>query len=919
MPTKEQLLTGLKKADAAGDVPAAKAIARAIKAMDATVQADPSFPEGVLRGVNKGLGTVLAPLYDTGAFAVAKATGEPTRTYNERFVGPDPVSPQGRIARAAGGMAGMALPIGMGMNLAGQAIAKAPAAIRAGEGLAQKAIADMLVSRAASPIGAAAGDIMGGLGAGFGGQAVEESGMEPGALKSFTKGAAEIAGGLAGEAVAPPLMVRAGLAAGRKGRDLYRTLFTDEGGIAPAASRVGEVVGSRESALRNLESEYSVPLTPAQKADDPGLYALQKAAMSEDQNAADAIRALNAENRARLTQQLSELKGPGGDPQIAVKRRAAIRTATIRQQYENRIGEINSGVADASAQRAAKVSERKQYLDNLAAQARQTADEQIARLAPDISEEEASRLYRTALDDAETEADAEVKRLFEAVPVETPVKTHAALIAYQNLQKRLPQAQQHQIEPYREYFVQNADNPSRKFLGLQSNIKEVQGLRSELLANARSYNQPGQEGKRARAFELADALLKSLEGSEGMHPALKEALDFTRLTKQRFGQPDVSEVVGSTKTGASRVPDPETLRRMVGSGGPGATAGVEQAITAVPGSEKIIEAYLKNQFRRQAYPAGKFSVDAGEKFLTSNQTMLERFPEFAASVRNSVTASRNMKSDVSGIGQMKKEIDAAAKAASAAENKFAVTATKEAAATAAGRSARYTDKLKSYTAKFLKTDPSQLLDTALSSPPGFARTVKNNVKDNVTAREGLRAAAVDRLMQKAGGGFDLDGRPVVSGSKLLGHINESRGVLGEWLTKDQVRRAEFIAEQLARIERSEAATPAVEGLSTHVPSKMISTAARVAGVRAMGNMDSGGGFGGSLQIANITSNRIREFVAKHTPDRVHNALVDAVMNEKGMTRLLSEIANTPLKKPASVRLPAWAITPSPGEEGEYAQ
>lgn len=919
MATKEQLLTALRKADAAGDTAAASAIARALKAMYTPVQADPSFPMGVLRGVNKGLGAVLAPPYDVGAFAVEKITGEPTRSYQERFVGADPVSAQGRIARAAGDMAGIALPIGAGMNLAGRVIAKAPAAARAGKSFVRKAISDMLVSRSAAPVSTLAGDAIGGLGAGLGRQIVEESGMEPGALKSFTKGAAEITGGLAGEAVAPPLMVRAGIAAGRKGRDLYRTLFTDEGGIAPAASRVGEVVGSRESALRNLESEYSVPLTPAQKADDPGLYALQKAAMSEDQNAADAIRALNAENRARLTQQLSELKGPGGDPQIAVKRRAAIRTAAIRQQYENRIGEINRGVADSSAQRAAKVNERKQYLDNLAAQARQTADEQIARLAPDISEEEASRLYRAALDDAENEANAETKRLFEAVPQQTPVKTHPALIAYQDLQRRLPQAQQHQIEKYREYFVQNSDNPSRKFLGLQSNIKEVQGLRSELLADARSYNQPGQEGKRARAYELADALLKSLEGSEGMHPALKEALDFTRMTKQRFGQPDVSDVMGSTKTGASRVPDPETLRSMVGAGGPGATAGVEQAVTAVPGSEKIIESYLKNQFRRQVYPAGKFSVDAAEKFLTNNQTMLERFPEFARAARDSITASRNLKSDVSGIGQMKKEIDAAVRAATAAEKKFAVTATKEAAQSASARSARYTDKLKSYTAKFLKADPSQLLDTALSSPPGFARTVKNNVKDNVTAREGLRAAAIDRLMQKAGGGFDLDGRPVVSGSKLLGHINESRGVLSEWLTKDQVRRAEFIAEQLARIERSEAASPAVEGLSTHVPSKMISTAARVAGVRAMGNMDSGGGFGGSLQIANITSNRIREFVAKHTPDRVHNALVDAVMNEKGMTRLLTEIANTPVKKPVANRLPAWLITPSRGEERDYAQ
>ena len=916
MPTREQLLTGLRKADAAGDVPAAKAFARAIKGLESAPER--GVFENALRGFNEAIAPIAAPLYDVPAWAIEKVTGEPTQSYREKFVGDDPATPGGRIARSAGNLAGLALPIGAGMNIAGQATARLPAAVRAAEGPVRKVVGDLMVSRAAAPLASLVGDVAGGLGAGAAGQYVEESGMEPGLLKSTAKVGAELTGGLLSEVAASGgFLGKAAKYGYDRGRAGINAITNDEAGVPHAAKRVREVIASPDSALRGLESEYTVPLTPAQKIDDPGAYALQKAAIAEDQGVATAIRALNAKNRVKLTEQLAELKGPGGDPHLAVKRRAAVRTATIRQQYENRVADIEKNVADSATRRTSLVNERKQYLDSLVAQARKTADEQIATLAPDMGEEEASRIYRAALDRAEEDATQEGRKLWDAVPGAIPVKTHGALADYQAIKNKLSQAQQDDIRPYADFFVQNKDAPSPKFLGLQSNIKEVSGLRSKLLADARSYNQPGQESKRARALELAASLLKTLEGVDGMEPKLRAALDFTRMTKQRFGQPDVSEVLGSIKTGAARVPDPETLRSMVGAGGPAASSGVEQALVAVPGSEKIVEAYLKNQFRRQVYPAGKFSVDAAEKFITNNETMLERFPEFSNSIYNSISASRNLKSDTAGFGQMKRETDVAAKAATRVETAAAKGAIKAESGVAAGRSERYTSKFKSYTAKFLKTDPSQLLDTALDSPPGFARTVKNNVKGNATAQEGLREATIDRLIEKSGRTFDLDGNPVVSGSKLLGHIRESRGVLGEWLTKDQIDRAEFIAEQLARIERSEAASPAVDGLSTYAPSKLIATAARVAGVRTVGKMESAGaGFGGSLQIANITSNRIGAFIAKHSPDRVHKKLVEGIMNEKGMTRLLTEISNTPVKKPlrGRVRLPAWVVAPTAEQE-----
>lgn len=983
MATLEEYKKALGLAEKAGDGEAVAALKAGIAEIEGT-QDGPGIMQSFLGGASKAVGNLgVAPLYNFGIEDSERLAGKRRKSYEERFVGPEPTTREGRVAASAGNMAAntllMLAPIAKGAQYA----TKVPQAL-SGLGPVAYGVAQQLAGVSPGILGA---EFAGGAGAGAGGQLVREEGGGP--LAQF---GGEMAGG-----VAPGLMrainpMTYAPRVYRWGKQQLSPLWDPNASNAVVTERVGSLAVDPEQAARNIQAAAGSPLTSAQKSGDPRLMQLEKAAARDD----EAFARWKAKRDAASGEQVREAiaKAPGeGDTQGIFRelrqdvRRRIENAGALRQQKaaaaegeaEARIGGIERG-AEAEAERvrmetgravtearqaatgraaarAARAEESVAKIRDAEMAAKDSADEAITAMGPDITEEAAARIYRSARNEAEDLAHNEVRAAWGRVNQGLPVDMGGVIGAYKKLVADTPKALKDHIPRKLGMFLDPANKET--FLGDVTNVKEAHGLYSAMLDAAREANRHGDRDTRRIALQMAAPIREALLAADVEDDAFNAARRATAEYHDRFTKGDVADLGIDEKTGGLKVSPEETLRDVMGAtGGPAAVTGVESALKAVPSAAPTLEQYWRNQFQRKVNATGKYNLGAARAFLANNKELLDRFPAIRgdieranAAVEQHLTAvkegrimSRDIEAgrkqaDAADLAEMRaqiavaeargkgaeREIAAASRGAVREAERAAAAKMMEASRLEAQRVDRYQNTAKSYTAKALKVAPDKILDTVLKADNPFnaARHFKRLAGGNKTAQEGLDTAYLQSLLQKSVKGYAADGEPVYGGRELYNLMNDPkmRGVLEAQLPRKKLENLAFFTDQLMKLEAGEGASPLEGPLIEKGVTSWVSRLARVGAVRLLSKANAfGGGAGPSMQSAAMVSNQVRDWL--NNVDKPTTMLLDVLQNDKKLAKALLDYRPPPIAPKRNwfnLRVPAWVFSSLGETEGEIME
>lgn len=603
----------------------ALALARARKKRDEQPGGMTQFSSGFIQGTAKTLG---APVDIINSVLSAFGGGHP-----------EPLGGSKNIQR---GMAAIGLtgpieePIELGQagkvgDVVGQTVAAGPALVGAGvrsatvaarplaktPGMLRRVAQDVAETAVRSPKTFVAGETAAATTAGLAGfEAAQQFPDSPGA-----QAMAEIAGGFA------PLAATAALRTGARavasatehlpllGPIVVRTArklvsgLTPKGGRSRARARVRRAVEDPELAaarLKRTDVLPEAPLTPAQRAGDEGLLALEAAVM-------DATPELSVARRRQFS-----------DVNRTIRESL---NAPVREVPTHQVKEYFQGLLDTRLQIAAA-----------------RADERLAELGAKATREDLNRIAREELLRARSAARAQESQLHEAIPANARVPTQSGQEAVQEIVLSLPAAQRGDVPTI---AVKLLHPQSKAFLGDETNIKELRGLQGKLREQARIARSNGELNSARLADDIADALTDDISNAIGgaeVREAVDRAVSFSRDLNDRFTRGSVGKLLGTERTGGVAVPEGLTLEVTVGQRGPRAREDTDALLEAVrrsgdePAMREHIQDFLMDDFRRAAVRDGRVDIKAAERYLQDNQDVLARFPETRRTMEHARTA-----------------------------------------------------------------------------------------------------------------------------------------------------------------------------------------------------------------------------------------------------------------------------------------
>jgi hypothetical protein len=668
--------------------------------------------------------------------------------------------------------------------------------------------------------------------AGAAGQAVFNETQNP----SYRAGA-EIVAGLATGGVVPLAKAASELslvgAAARRAIHVLRRpeqvtqVSSGDMGAQRAAKRLREAVPDTEGYLARSRQDQDIldaPFSAAERAEEPGLMALERAVV-------------NSSEELRLADQA--------------------RFDTINQVIRREMTGVES--------KEFNPGEARVYLDNLLEERIRIAgtklDESLSGLSPTASRGTANELARQALDDAYQDALGQEKDLWAAVPKTDRATTETTT---QALQVRLAEVQEDRVKKATTLlpavvrrFIGRTNKEGKFIPGTFSkqgaSVQELQSLRSELLREIRAeraLDAPDRH-KISILSDLQESLLTDMT-SAGDDDALRMALNFSADLNARFWQGDVGSILGYERTGEQAIPALLTLEKTLGKAGrAGATSkqAVNELMATVrdrgsPEMRLAMEDFLIDEFFLSSRLGNDFNPQQAARYLRSRKEVLELFPGLRSRMEAAVN-SGNAKAVAEG---MKKPSQSPA-------------------------------------AVVLGAPPGKEMNRiiASSSPRAAAKDIVEKLATDRTGRAlpAMRRAAIDWLMDQSASRSVLDTaeQPVIMGSKLKSAMDD-RAVseaLGEILTKDQMARLRTIQNTALRRETAQRAAPAdsvlndVEGIVSELVRSVLAAGAGR-------NLARNFGMGGTVQIPGkfvTMSNRLRN--AGFDPAR--KLIIDAVMSE----------------------------------------
>lgn len=746
------------------------------------------------------------------------------------------------------------------------------------------------------PVRATTAETAAGAGAGAGREAAGRA--DPGSPLSRTAG--EFAGGAAA-AMGPGAAIRGARrtaealpVTGTAIRGVRAALFpfTEAGGKVRASRRLRDLSGDPEAQAQALEEESIGGLTPAQQTGNERLMALERAVLDKDASLDDQFKEQTAQASQRL--------------------RDALREPAEEMGAE----EVRQGIA-----------QRRDYLLNLmdqrVAQAVEGAQQKIARLEPQRKASESSTIVRDELESALKTARQQESRLWDAVPDEAEVPTDNLNTTYKALRDNLPRAQRDEMpsmarrllggaeedaegeidDLVRRVFGQDAPAPSqnrqRDKFGVQETVREMQGLRSRLLSDARKARASGDFNTARLADELSNAILDDLGAGATEESAVGRMIDtarsFSAGLNERFRQGSVGRVLGYAREGGAAVPPETTLDTTIGRGGTRAAVEADEIRRAVeesPGdAQAATQDYITRRFSDYANRGGQLDARRAQEFVRRNDELLDRFPGLKRQMRDAEQAQ---------------------------------TLAERETRTAGARAQRLRDPKQSRAAQFLDAPVDQEIETVLRSrnPREAARELRRQVSKDRDAARGLKGAFFDFLTRRARTAeVDESGENILSGRKLQNILNDSRtgAVAEEILDKGERNRLQRIIGEMRNLETAQRRLPNVGEAMEDLPNSVISMIGRTLAARA-GAQAGAGTSGASLLTAQFASQRVRNFLNNLTNDRAEALIRDAVTGDRELfMALLRGVDDKRSAKYVERRLAEWLEGYAGTQVGEAAR
>ena len=653
-------------------------------------------------------------------------------------------------------------------------------------------------------------------------QSAETAAGEAGAGPVLSTTAGIVAGGLSVPAALAGPKAALNLAsktpgisfAKRQVRDLKAALLpmTDSGANAQASARLRELVGGEDRA-----QELGRSIDP----NEP--LGLTPAQQTGDPNLLGLERAAASENPL-------------------VRERLAARSEASQSAAETGIKELGGEVGDARAFFADRLQTFKSEITDSIDDAVKSGELSIEGAAPRISEGGASE---RAVDRVRDALDVELGRereLWRAVPVEAEVSTQFSREALADFVAETPRAQQDDIPAIAKRLLGRTDgvdvSPSQ--IGDADTVAELHGLYSELRRVARSAVSGTNQNKNLARISnnLADSILRDLGAVDASSPAgvaINEARTFSRALNETFSEGTVGKILQRASGGGDSISPEVALRKTVGQGGPGGKEAADRIQAAAPDAGEDVGEFLRGKFVDSVNaPDGKFTPATAERFMRSNRELLAANPELNKELRRALS-SRNAAARFSVRNQARQKlIDA-----------------------------------QSGPARFNlgPEEKSVLSIISADDPAKAASSVVNAARKDPTgnALNGVKASFTNHLI----GSGDVTGQQL---SALLGDKKMGEA-MGKVFNVGELSRMKNIASSLAKIKPDSVAE--VGGVIDASTNKIIETVIRIAAAKHGGSLG-GGSMGGSMQTANIASERAKTIMRNLTNVKARSILTQAI-------------------------------------------
>lgn len=760
------------------------------------------------------------------------------------------------IAQGVGGAAAGLLPMGGAMK-----------GLSLMDGLAGAIGKNAISSVVAHPIATTAADLAAGGYSGVGG-AIGDS-VSPG--NPVAKSIGQILGGAASILSPTQLAMRAGSA----GVNTFKKVilpFTESGATVRAAERIQNLVPDAGAAAAALEQPTITNLTPAQMTGDPRLLALQNAVAKNNVSVDNAIRAANEANIGILKNEIGKIRGEGS-------------------------------VADAQQHLGTRQDQFSNLLDERLQAAKDNTDKAVSNLAPEMRSSQASVIARSELESAKDDARTQEKKLWNQVPRDVLVEKANTANTYNKLLADTPAAQQEDIpkalvakvlrdpvrgEPtiqttYDAYGIPRTKEIPPAEVPTTETIGELQGLRSKLLEGERIAAADGRANSARMHGMLADAVLedmgaatKRIQGPVGQQ--LRDAMDFSKQLNDKFTRGEVGRILGTTRTGGNKIAPELTLGSVLGGGKVKGNVGLQNMLDAAdtPELRGSVENYLKDQLSKTVMKDGTLNSSAARKFMDENVDILDKFPDLKQSIASAAEYTDNLAAKSTRTQQVQKTL---------------------------------VSDSKNQVSKFINAPIDKEFDVIVASrdPAGFTKDLLNRASKDSTgaAAKGLKASAVDYVLNKSMKGGDLHGET------LLANLNNNpkmAAALEQVLTPDEMQRMRRIGGEMKAIQTT--TNKDVGGVINDIPSKLIELPIRMlaAGAGAKASKATVGG-NGSLVAAGMFSEAAKKYVGSLTRDKAYELLVQAVQDPQLMKALLTSTTTKVGQKAASQKLEAWLLGP----------
>ena len=594
-----------------------------------------------------------------------------------------------------------------------------------------------------------------------------------------------------------------------------------------------------------------------------------------------------AENRmAESPLNLTPMQKTGEEYFARVEREAMERDPLVRERIEARRADSDEiarkeftpegNVQDAQAFMAQRVKTFTDRVNQYVKAAQQSATTKIADEGAD--DMQSSVILSTELLRAKNAARTERNRLWNRIPknqtISSPLTNQAVIAQKKNLGEFSKKDMPPEINQFRKkYAKKNKDIKVKDLLDLYSKLR----ARSR---DASSGETPNSNMARL-ANEIANDVLEDLNNVDlatDVGRAIAEARDFTRIYHDKFSRGTVGSLLAKKATGDPNVRDELTLEKSLTkssdvenllstrdfkaalSGDEVSEAGRDEGIGAITN-------FLRVRFDKDVFPNGKFNQSKADSFLEKYNRVLDS-PEFA-SIKTDVENALNTKQKIEDIAQTGQNLVANVEAGTLA--------------------------------RFSQSNTKQALDNIFNSQNPqieMANLVRTAKKDTTgQALNGIKSALSQRVLNNSidtpqvAANVDLPASQV-RGTRLESQLNDEtfKSVANQVYTSAELNRLNVITKEVKKLDLARVGRSTKGAISPFPTNKLVEIVGRVYAARQGGSIG-GGSAGGSLQTAQILSERMKALLSRLTTNKAEQLMMRAVEDEELFKSLLLDAKN----------------------------